>query len=538
MDQATQQLNENLSRGHKEYESKIKNVEGILSKLSGILDTSKYISELNQIKNDLKNDPSFQNKMTFDNFQMDYEEYIYSKYSKRLDELAIKMEKESLPFYELQKLCEKINILLKDISVENISEIIELTIRLIDSVNELNTHNKIEKNRIIDYSYETIYKVIMYEEIFERSDILNYINKLNVKVNIENLGRLLSRDLDKLDKIDLIDEDLRTLKTHGLGYDYLDENIIKKISRKTVGEANSEYQEKKRSVINELENKIQNLSDENINLKSTQTESKLRLKRLYGKKYLLMTKMLSLVLVPVVTISAGTLLGKKASEGITEYKTITRTVNPKTGEIVGTVLEEYDENETTYVATIMVESPWRKNSTGVGYVRTITAYEYITPENVSDTFHATIEDLEGNMVEKYKYVEAKDNLDETDSLTDSTILITETYQDKNITKPSEKYMVPFAVTSACIAIAIDILLIIKRNDTKEMYDEVMEEIQNEKLTEEQIKEKLLDLRERVIKVQEEYNNAVKKYGSLADQFVFDEVDTKWIKEYTKSLKRR
>ena len=54
MDQATQQLNENLSRGHKEYESKIKNVEGILSKLSGILDTSKYISELNQIKNDLK----------------------------------------------------------------------------------------------------------------------------------------------------------------------------------------------------------------------------------------------------------------------------------------------------------------------------------------------------------------------------------------------------------------------------------------------------------------------------------------------------
>ena len=65
-----------------------------------------------------------------------------------------------------------------------------------------------------------------------------------------------------------------------------------------------------------------------------------------------------------------------------------------------------------------------------------------------------------------------------------------------------------------------------------------EEIQNEKLTEEQIKEKLLDLRERVIKVQEEYNNAVKKYGSLADQFVFDEVDTKWIKEYTKSLKRR
>lgn len=538
MDQAVQQLNENVSRGHKEYESRLKNVEGILSKLNGILDTSKYISEFNQIKEDVKNDPSFQNKMTFDNFQMDYEEYTYSKYSKRLDELAIKMEKESLPFYELQKLCEKINFLLTDLSIENISEIIELTIRLIDSVNELNTHNKIEKNRIIDYSYETIYKVIMYEEIFERSDILDYINKLNIKVNVENLGRLLSKDLDKLDKIDLIDEDLRTLKTHGLGYDYLDKNIIKKISRKTVGETNSEYQEKKRKVVSELESKIQDLSNENVHLKNDQADSKLRLKRLYGKKYLLMSKMLSLILVPVVTISAGSLIGKKASEGITEYKTITRTINPETGEIVGDVLEEYDENETTYVATVMVESPWRKNNTGVGYVRTITAYEYITPEDVSETFHATKEDLEGNMVEKYKYVEAKDNLDEKDSLTDSTILITETYQDKNTTRPSEKYIVPAIVTAACIGIIIDIILIIKRNDTKYMLEETLDEIASEKLTEQEIKEKLLDLKQRVITVQEEYNNAVKKYGSLADQFIFDEVDTKWIKEYTKSLKRR
>lgn len=535
MNQATQDIN--LSRGHKEYDSKLKNVEGMLSKLDGLLDIQKYIEEYRKIKLDTKNDPSFKTKMTFDNFQMDYEEYIYDDYSKRLDKLAKQIDEEALPFYELYKLCEKINLLIKEISGENISEIISLCIRLIDSLNSLNTHDKEEKNIIIDNCYQTIYSVIMYEEIFERSDILDYIKRLNIKINIENIGRLLSKDLNKLEKVDLIDEDLKTLKTDGLGYDYLDSEIIKKISRKTVGETNSEYQEKKRKTIESLYHHIEELTYEKDSAMKEKKSNKEKLKKLYGKKYILMSKMLSILLIPVITITASSMLGKKASEKITEYKTITRTINPITGEIIGNVEEIYDENETTYVATIMVQGPWRKNSTGVGYIRTITAYEYIVPEYANETFHVSIEDLEGNLVEKYKYIESKDQLESTDSLTESTILITETYQDKSINRPSQKYVVPFAITGACLSIIADIFILLGHNRTKYILDNLNDDIIKEKLSSNQIKQRLLEIKKEAENIQIEYNNAVKKYGSLADKFVFEDIDTKWIKEYTKTLKR-
>ena len=38
------------------------------------------------------------------------------------------------------------------------------------------------------------------------------------------------------------------------------------------------------------------------------------------------------------------------------------------------------------------------------------------------------------------------------------------------------------------------------------------------------------------KYQEEYNEVVRKYGSLGDELIIDELDTKDIKEFYKSLK--
>ena len=102
MNQAQSQLNNiDLTRGHKEYDSKVKNLEGMLTKLKGILDITKYQTELNQIINDVKNDPSLSKKMLYNNIQMDYEGFIYDNYSKRIDELTKKVETEAMPFYEL-----------------------------------------------------------------------------------------------------------------------------------------------------------------------------------------------------------------------------------------------------------------------------------------------------------------------------------------------------------------------------------------------------------------------------------------------------
>ena len=235
-----------ITRGYKEYDSKIKNLEGIFAKTEKILDISKYKEEFQQIQDEVNKDSRLSNKMMFSDMQLDYEGYIFSPYIKRLDDLTNKIEEELLPFYELYLLTTKIDIEISKITAENIGEIIQSTISLINALNALNTHNKKEKNNLIEKAYQTIYSVIMYEEIFDRSDILSYINHLNIPTNKENIGRLLTNDLKKMNETDLIEEDLRTIKTEGLGYDYLNSDFIRKVSRKTVGENNSEYQERKR----------------------------------------------------------------------------------------------------------------------------------------------------------------------------------------------------------------------------------------------------------------------------------------------------
>ncbi len=536
----SQENNIDLNRGYKAFDSKSKNIAGIFSKLNGIIDTSKYHEEYAEILMDLKKDPSTSTKMMSENMQMDYEEFVYDKYSDRLDSLTKSLERDVLPFYELYLLCNKIRAYLSNISGESISNIIDFTKILLNSLNKLNTNNDIDKNRIINEAYKTIYSVLMYEELFDRSDIFDLIKKLNIPVNIENLGRLLNEDLKMLDRQDLIDIDLESLKTEGLGYDFFDRDIIQKVSNKTVGKVNSEYQERKRKTIEELDLKVSNLyNDKNSELEKL-NKNILQIKELYKRKRILTSKMLSLLLVPIVTISAGYGLGKVSSEKITEYKTITRTVDANTGKLVDEVEEIYDENVTTYVATVIEERPWIVNRNG-GYTRTVVAYEYKTPENVGEGYHVSASDLEGNITEKYRYIEAKDILDESDSTTESTILITETYQDKTVNRKSSKYIIPFTISAAVISLLFDLAVLLVPalgyEEAKRRLTALNEDIQNRKYNEQQILERIKDLRAYALAVNEEYNEAVRKYGALGDKFIFEEIDTQSILDFPKVLSK-
>lgn len=530
-----------LKRGRKEYESKIKNLEGIFDKLQKVLNITEYKKEFNQIKNDVNNDSSLSNEMISLQMQLDYEDYSLKPYIDRLDNLLKNIEDELLPFYELHLLTSKINIEISEVTCDNIHNIINDTKTLIDQVNSLHTHDIKEKNNLIEGAYKTIYSVIMYEEIFERQDILTYINYLNIDVNRENIGRLLSNDLNSLSEKDLIEEDLRTIKTEGLGYDYLNPDIIRKISRKTVGETNSEYQERKRQAIEDITSKVNNFKSQKDTITEELNDNKTMIRMLNLKKSLLISKVLSLVLIPVITISAGNYIGQKSSNKITEYKTITRTIDLNSGKIIGEPTEVYDENETTYVATILVCSPWRANPTGVGYIRSFTAYEYIVPDNIPDDYHITREDLEGNMREKYKYDEPKDVLTKDDSTTDYSILITETYQDKSQTRKSTKFIIPFTLLGAGLGILIDVLLMLLKvyglQEIGEKLERLNDEINEEKLNNEEIKERLKQMKEEASLLQDEYNEVVKKYGSLGDQLIISDIDSLGIPFAKKKIKK-
>ncbi len=526
---------ENLdsTRGRKEYEAKVKNLEGIFNKLHNILDISEYEDKFNQIKTDVSNSVNFSTVMISEDMKLDYEDYALIPYTKRLDELLKEVETNLIPFYELHLLISKVNIQISEISLDNIFEVISNTKSLIDLVNSLNTNDNRNKNKLVDKAFDTIYSVILYEELFDKSDILIYINYLNIPFNKENIGRLLSRDLNKLSEKDLIDEDLRTIKTEGLGYDYLNEDIVRKVSRKTVGEKNSEYQERKKQAIDFISLKVKSFEDKYRDTKEKLNSNqdfleKLRLRRkLITAKFL--SKALPFVLIPVITFSVGNSVGKKLSNNITEYKTITRTVDLNTGKVIGEPKEIYDERETTYVATIMEYSPYKKDLTGSGYISNVIAYEYVVPQDIDDDFHLTLEDIDKSVKkEKYRFVDHKDALESTDSTSDYTIQIIETFQDKTQNRKSTKFILPFTILGIGLGVVADAILIYFKKfgfcETNELLLELSQDINDAKLNESQIKEEMALLKDESLLLQEDYNKVVKCYGSLENQLIIPEIE--------------
>ena len=164
-----------LTRGYQKYDAMVKNIEGIFNKINQLFDISEYKKELDKIINDASNDSSFSNKMLYEGMQLDYESFIYDNYIKRLDDLQKKIENELMPLYEIHLLISKINIGVKNISSDNIGDVIDQALRLVSTINNLRNNLNEQEKELVKNAYQVIYNVILHEEIFERNDIFNYI---------------------------------------------------------------------------------------------------------------------------------------------------------------------------------------------------------------------------------------------------------------------------------------------------------------------------------------------------------------------------
>ena len=519
-----------LTRGYQKYDAMVKNLEGIFNKINKIFDISEYKKELDKIIDDASNDSSFSNKMLYEGMQLDYESFIFDNYIKRLNDLQEKIEKDLMPVYEIHLLTSKINIQVKNISSNNINEVIEQTLNLVTAINNLRNNLNDQEKELVNSAYEAIYNVILYEEIFERNDVFNYIMKLNNSSIKENVGRLLAKDLNKLSQKDLIEEDLRAINTEGLGYDYLTLDVIKKVSLKTVGETNSEYQERKRNAVLKINKKNNRLITKRNVLEEELKKNKRLVKNLRVNKALLISKACSIVLVPVITISAGGLIGKAKSDKITEYKTITRTVDLNTGNVIGDISYEYDDKVTTYAATVLVCDPWRKNPVGEGYVRNVKAYDYVSSSNTpfiattgdsQEGIHDTNGKVDSNIKFKYQYTEATDTLKIGENTTDKSTLVIETYQDKSDSRISTKYIIPFTIGGAVLGALLDVLAILLRvydlNDIKRIMNRLNNQIESKNMNNECILEELNKLKDEALLIEDEYSSTARKYGMSVEK---------------------
>ena len=170
----------------------------------------------------------------------------------------------------------------------------------------------------------------------------------------------------------------------------------------------------------------------------------------------------------------------------------------------------------------------------MGYIRNATTYEYIVPDNISEDYHISIEDIKGNLKEKYTFHEQKDILEESENMTDSSIIITETFQDKTINRKSKKFIIPFSLLGLTLGAAIDILaffLLKKRLDTNDYMRRINQEIKKSKTKEEKLNEEMSKLEKEAIKIKAEIKRISDLYGIEIDEQLF--IDTQPISQTNK-----
>ena len=456
--------------GYEKFFALANNLEGIFAKVNEMkkykLDISYYENKLEELKSEfhIKDEMLKNTNITFENMRLDFEIFALGECNKQLEKLTIEFENNVTPIYNMYLLSKNIDKKFKDDNNDDLDEVITKCIELMKNINNIPTHNNIDIVNLYEKAHETIYNGLLYEAAYKRHDLLEVVKNSNNSNSRETIGKLIRNDISKLLKSGKlkesdVDEDIINNLNEGMGYDFLSNDFISLLSKKEMSKKYEKIESEREETIDNLNYKIHNAVSERDDLELKVKEGKLTLKARIFELAAIRTGICALALSPAIIIGVAGHIGKSESEKIIEYATVTREVNLSDNSIVGEEKKEYDDRETSYVATIIVYEPWKKNPTGVGYIRNAVAYEYVTPENVDDNYHISEEDIKENIREKYRYVEAKDQLLEGDSKTDSEIHVIETYQNKNDWRKSSRYVVPGYVIGSILGILEELAII-------------------------------------------------------------------------------
>lgn len=534
-----------LTRGYERADALMKNIEGIIEKINQMqeyrLDISYYEQKFEEYKREFEREDSFlQNTKLFsDTVQKDFEHLTLSECNKKFENLIIDFEENITPIYNIYALFSSINQKINDIENDNLEEITSYTIKLIDQINSINTHNKIDVKILLYSAYTTIYQALLYESVYAKTTILDYLNRKDLSTNRESLGQIIRIKIKKLiangklNNDDLNEETIKHLN-EGLGYDYISPEFISILSKKSLEAHHHQLKVKKERIKSELGTEVVSCNNKYHSLVNQINSNKKELGRLTKAKLCAAALSIALVITPIASTTLGYHIGKTKSDKILEYATTTRNVNLNTGNVIGEPTIVFDENPTTYVASVTIYEPWRNNPTGVGYIRNATTYEYIVPDNISEDYHISIEDIKGNLKEKYTFHEQKDILEESENMTDSSIIITETFQDKTINRKSKKFIIPFSLLGLTLGASIDILaffLLEKRLNINNYMRRINQKIKNSKTNKEELIEEMSKLEKEAIEIKDEIIRISDKYGIEIDKQLF--IDTQSISQTNK-----
>ncbi len=534
------------------FYEKIRDLEAKFEAIKGfndegpIIDISRYENEMKRIKQKAAKDleektetnPIFEKNQDFssENIQRTSINLAFFNYQEELNKLDEEFQKEVEPYYQIKLRIESIKDYLDNPNPENIniSEMIKTTEELIDLLINNNfiqediLENDEKKQQIISEAYSVISKTILQEAIFDRTDILEYISEKTDGMFKEEVNCLIKRYID-----DILSSDLdfaayyrkystKKFREQGFGSNFLDQDFIAELAKNFFEIQNKDYKltrdndlkklEEAKIIIEKQQQREQSLEANWKNqlrqVKKEQLVLDMKNFVLKGKKYLILT--------PLVLTIAGGALGYAKSSQTTLYRTITESYNVDTEEPVDEPYYVYDEHKTSYVATVIVYGPWRKNPNGTGYLRTAEAYTYTPKEDTTEKI--TREDLFDDETRlKYKYTQQKSQLEDSDSMENYEIIIKQTYQDADDTKKSTKYTLP----AAALGLLIGLFVAFMTKSTKGYYIE--KEFYRVKKRSEELEEIIREINKKlespgnldgaVEDLRSAYNNFIEIYGS-------------------------
>lgn len=465
-----------LFEGYEKFEELRKNLKGIFEKIHEMknyeINIDYYEKALQKIEEDFDlEDGILQSheilsdavRRKYSGWALDFEVNSLRSCNDALQELTNDFNNNITPIYNVYHLFTTIDKELVDynnFNIEASSKIIDKLIELVDQINSFNTAGRVEVTKLVEKAYKTIYDGLLYEAVFGKHKVLNHIKEVNLDVNREYLGEIIrneTKELIQCGKItsDEVSSEYLNNISEGPGYDFLSANFINKLSNIRFGSLVARYNDVQQKEKNSIELEYQKLQEDRKALKVLRTVQKLAIYKLNLGKAALRVKACSYLLVPFIAVGAGGIVGKMLSDNITEYATTTRKYDFETDTEIGIPKVEYDDRETSYVASVDVYEPWQEKPGG-GYIRNVTSYEFEATA-IEGKYHLTKDDIQKNLREIYTVSEVKNKLELGDSMTETSIIITETFQDKNDSRISTKYIGPFAIGSGVIALVVEAL---------------------------------------------------------------------------------
>ena len=509
-----------MQAGSKQTNALINNFHDCLNKINEMgdyVDISPYLNRLNAIIDKLPEKEKLVTETISNNLnnsntnvqsiRESFEKLVYSSVNKDLQDLTFKLRDEVGSVYNAYKLTNSINELLDNGKAANIEKIEDYSIKLLKELKEVYSckSETIKISELMDKAYQTVFDALLFEKAFGFNGIFVFLKEDNDNYSREALSKILNRKVShylkkgKLEKQDLDDEYFKHLDD-GIGYDYLSSDFLGKLSKIKYANLYNDFAKEK---LVERDNLIsdsfsyrtdkQFLEKQLDELKGNVASNKIELLSLRALTY-------SVFLIPVLIMSVSAFLGVKKSNNIPSYQTITRTVDLNTGKPIGDPSIVYDSHPTTYVATVKIHDPWKENKLGSGYTSEVYGYDFSIPADVPDNFRISYEDIESGedrMTLKYQYTDYKDVLDSNDSMDKTTIVVTETYQNKNNSKPTYRYLAFYTIggvlLSSVYGLLVYLFLRYKLADLKYRIEELNFNIENDSSKIADFADQLVDL---------------------------------------------